>query len=251
MNLSTRSVTRGAVAAAAVAALTVGTSVAGAQIPGGGHQGVVVNTDSNALVVSVNDKGENPTTVTGSIQNTTANNFRCATPGYDLTGEFPGQVTTAEVVEETIGFYRSNIYSGPDGFAAPGGGAPISLGSIQELLPTGSDIGSSTVDTRAAQQAARVAGRTGNPQVGSATAFNVNAGQTVNWSAALGVPSTGDRGEWRAAAMFYCIDQVTGSHYIFYGYEPLPEPEEPVDPEAPEEQVVAETGGISSGSLGS
>lgn len=252
MNLSTRTVTRGAVAAAAVAALAVGSSVAGAQIPGDGHQGVVVNTDSNALIVTVNDKGENPSSVSGSIQNTTANNFRCATPGYDLTGEFPGQVTTAGVVEETIGFYRRNIYTGPDGFNVPGGGAPVSLGSIQELLPTGSDIGSSTVDTRASQQAARVAGRTGNPQVGSATAFNVSAGQTVNWSAALGVPSTGDRGEWQAAAMFYCIDQVTGSHYIFYGYEPLPvpvDPEEPVDPD--ELEMVADTGAITSGSLGS
>lgn len=247
MNISTRSVTRGAVATAAVAAVAFGSTIAGAQIPGTGHQGQVVNTDSTALVVTVNDKGESPTTVTGSIQNSTGNTFRCGTPGYDLTGEFPGQVTTADVVTEVLGFYRTNIYTGPDGFAAPGGGAPISLGSVQELLPTGSATGSATVDTRAAQQAARVAGRTGDPRVGNAIAFNVTAGQTVDWTATLGVPSTGDRGEWRAAAMFYCIDQATKAHYVFHAFEPLPVS---VDPETPEEPGV-DTGVVTSGSLGS
>lgn len=261
MILSTRTATRGAVAAAAVVALAAGASVATAQVPGDGHLGQVVNTDSNALLVTVNDKGENPTTVSGAIENTTANNFRCATPGPDIQGEFTaGQVTTAEVVSEVIGYYQANVYTGPDGFALPTGGI-VSLGSLQELLPSGSAaLGSATIDSRTAHQEARVAGRTGTPQVGNQTVFTVTAGNTVNWSAVLGVPATGDRGEWQAAAMFYCVNQSTGAHYIFYGYEPIPEPVEPEDPEVPDDpegieslggaEQYADTGRIAAGSLG-
>lgn len=241
MKFTTRSALRGTVSAAAATALVVGTAVAGAQVPGGNTAGVVVHVDSTDLVVTVHDKGESPTEVTGTIENTTANNFRCATPGPDLVGEFPGQVTTSGVVREAVDYYRTNVFTGASGLAL-GPFEPLGMGSLYDIVPAGSAAGSAEVDPRTAQMDARVAGRTGDPRVGTSTTFNVSAGQTVNWTALLGLPATGDRGEWRAAAMFYCINQVTNQNFVFHGYEDVPEPATP-EPEA--------SGSISAGSLGS
>ena len=75
------------------------------------------------------------------------------------------------------------------------------------------------------QAAARVAGRTGDPRVGNATAFTLGPGQDSNWIADLSVPATGDRGEWQAAAMFFCA-HTSGEpleSFVFAGYEELPD----------------------------
>ena len=232
---------RGTVVAAAVAVLVAGTAVAGAQVPGAGTGGAVVKVDSDDLVVTVHDKGVDPTAVTGTIENTTASSFRCATPGPDMQGEFPGQVTTSGVVREAVAYYRENVFTGASGIAL-GPFNPMGMGSLYDVLPAGSAAGSAEVDTRTAQMEARVAGRTGDPRVGTSPVFTVNAGQTVEWTALLGLPATGDRGEWRAAAMFYCVNQETNRHFVFHGYENLPEP----GGQAPEA-----SGSISAGSLGS
>ncbi|MDZ4232915.1 MAG: hypothetical protein U1C73_03955, partial [Dietzia sp.] len=56
----------GAAAAVAFAATTVlAGGVATAQIPGADNEGVVVITDSDLVEVTVNDKGEAPTQVSG------------------------------------------------------------------------------------------------------------------------------------------------------------------------------------------
>lgn len=243
MKLTSRSAIRGAVAASAATILAAGSAIAGAQVPGGGTDGVVVVVDSTDLVVTVNDKGEEPTQVTGSIENTTADNFRCATPGPDLEGEFPGQVTTSAVVREAVNYYRNNVYTGATDMVM-GPLEPLGMGSLYDVLPAGSSAGSAEVDTRTSQMAARVAGRTGDPLVANNAVFTVSAGQTVNWTAALGLPATGDRGEWRAAAMFYCINQTTGQNFVFHGFEDIPEPE-------PTETDDNGSGSLFAGSLGS
>lgn len=239
---------RGGIAVAAAAGLAAGAGLAGAQIPGANTGGHVVKVDSNALLVTVNDTAPNAAQVTGSVRNATGNNFRCGVPAGDA--ELPGQATTAQVVSLAMDHYARSIYSGTDGFDIPMVG-DLNTGSLDDILPGGGSsnlLGSSggdDVDVTTAQQQARVAGRTGDPLVGGNVAFNVNAGQTVNWTAAMSVSSTGDRGDWQAAAMFYCIDQVTNQHYVFAGYEGL-EPGE-----SPEPVVSDDSGSLSMGSLGS
>lgn len=250
MSTTIRTIFRGGVAVVAAAGLAAGTGLAGAQIPGGDPGGNVVKTDSNALLVTVDDAAPNAAQVTGSIENMTGNNFRCGVPDGEG-GELPGQATTAEVVSLTVDHYARNIYSGPDGFDIPLVGDDLALGSLEDVLPGGgsSDMfassGGDDVNVTTAQQAARVAGRVGDPRVNGSTAFNVPAGQSVDWTAQMTTSSTGDRGEWQAAAAFYCIDQVTDLHYIFAGYEGL-EPGE-----SPEPVVSDSSGSLPLGSLGS
>lgn len=248
MSTTTRTILRSGVAVVAAAGLAAGASIAGAQIPGGNTGGNVVKTDSNALLVNVTDTAPDAAQVTGSIENTTGNNFRCGVPAGEG-AELPGQTTTAQVVSLAMDHYATSIYSGADGFDIPMVG-DLNTGSLDDIMPGGgsSGIGGSSDegdDVTTAQQAARVDGRVGDPLVGGNVAFNVNAGQTVNWTAQMSVSSTGDRGEWQAAAMFYCVDQVTDLHYVFAGYEGL-EPGE-----SPEPIVSDDSGSLSTGSLGS
>lgn len=222
----------GAAAAVTLAATTaLAGGVAAAQIPGADNEGVVVITDSDLVKVTVNDKGQAPAQVSGSITNTGDRALRCATPGLDG-AEYPGQVTEAAVVARAMNFYANNIYE-PGGFAIPiGGGGPVFAGSLYDILPGGSVggslLGDSTaelVEIREMQAAARLAGRTGDPRVGSATAFTLNAGQTSNWVADLAIPGTGDRGEWQAAGMFFCRHNSSPvENFVFAGYENDEEP---------------------------
>lgn len=248
MSTSTRTILRGAVAVVAAVGIAGGAGLAGAQIPGGNTGGNVVKTDSDALLVAVNNTAPNASRVTGSIRNSTNNDFRCGVPAGEGE-ELPGQATTAQVVSLAVLYYAQNIYSGADGFDIPLVGE-LNMGSIDDILPaggssglTGSSNGGDDVTTL--QQAARVAGRTGDPLSGGNAAFDVAAGQTVNWAASMSVPSTGDRGEWQAAAMFYCVDRVTSQHYVFAGYEGLA-PGESLEP-----IVTDRSGSLSMGSLGS
>lgn len=249
MSTTTRTILRSGVAVIAAAGLTAGAGLAGAQIPGGGTGGNVVKTDSNALLVSVNDTEPNASQVTGSVENTTGNNFRCGVPDGDR--ELPGQATTAQVVSLAVEYYANNIYSGADGFDIPMVG-DLNTGSLDDILPGGGSsnmfgsAGDDDVDVTTAQQQARVDGRTGDPLVSGNAAFNVAAGQSVNWTAQMSISSTGDRGEWQAAAMFYCIDQVTDQHFVFAGYEGL-EPGESPEPIVSD----SDSGSLSAGSLGS
>lgn len=248
MSTTTRTILRGGVAVVAAAGLAAGAGLAGAQIPGGNTGGNVVKTDSNALLVTVNDTAPNAAQVTGSVRNATGNNFRCGVPAGDGV-ELPGQATTGQVVSLAMDHYARSIYSGADGFDIPLVG-DLNTGSLDDILPAGgsSGIGGSSDegdDVTTLQQVARIGGRTGDPLAGGNAAFTVNAGQSVNWTASLSVPSTGDRGEWQAAAMFYCIDQVTDLHYVFAGYEGL-EPGESPEPIASDD-----SGSLSMGSLGS
>lgn len=223
----------GAAGAAAVAAATVmGGGVASAFIPGASDEGVVVITDSNLVKVHVDSKGEAPTAVTGTITNTGDRALRCAVPGPeddDETFEYPGQVTEAGVVDAAMDYYRTHIFSA-GGFVLPQGGGVLTTGSINDFLPatgslTGSLMGEDTarlVKIRDMQQAARTAGRTGDPRVGNNTAFNLAPGQSADWVADLGASTTGDRGEWQAAAMFFCAEtSAPRLSYVFAGYEDL------------------------------
>ena len=214
-------------------ALTVGLAspgVADAQIPGALETGNVVITDSTALVVRVTPAGASATQVTGSIQNTTGNGFRCATPGV-RGNEYPGQVTEAAIVARSMTYYSKNIFTPIGGVELDVDGPieidPLAFGSLLDFFPTGS-FNKATGNTRSeymsiysAQTDARVKGHTGDPRVGGNVAVDVGANSTVNWTAALGTPASGIRTDFDAGAMFYCRN-TTGSpsrHYVFAGYE--------------------------------
>lgn len=207
-----------------------------AQIPGALDSGYVVITNSNLLTVTVNAAGANSTQISGTIQNTTANTFRCGTPGLDIDRdevEYPGQVTEATIVARSMTFYSQNIFQPVGAFpldiTLPAGSAlnALDFGSMLDYFPTGSWIEplgktrAEYMNIQAEQDAARIKGHTGDPRVGSNTAFNVSGGGTVSWTAALGTPASGIRTDFDAAAMFYCRN-TTGSpqlHYVFAGYE--------------------------------
>ncbi|MCT1434395.1 hypothetical protein [Dietzia maris] len=217
-----------------LAALTMclsASAVAQAQIPGAIDTGTVVITTSDRLIVSVDPAGANATQIAGTIRNTTGNTFRCAVPGI-LDKEYPAQVTEAEIVERSMAYYSRNIYQPIGGveldIEGPIALDPLNFGSLMDYFPTGSmieplgDTRAEYMNIQAAQDDARIKGHTGDPRVGNATAFNIGGGATVNWTAQLGVPASGIRTDFDAAAMFYCKN-TSGSpelHYVFAGYEP-------------------------------
>jgi len=245
MTLSFRSATRRATVAAAALALTAGAAPAMAQVPGGGFAGYVVKVDDTSLVVSVDPKGETPTEITGTITNTTGQAFRCEVPAFvrgDITTPVGyGQVTTAAAASEVREYYRTRVFTGPSDTNA--NGDLVSMGSLYDVFPAGSSVGSSEADTRQAHNEARVAGRTGDPRVDGNLQFDVDAGGTVNYSATLAMPATGDRGQWKAAALFMCKNNVTGDWFLYTGLEDIEDPNPAPEPES--------TGSLSSGSLGS
>lgn len=243
---TTRNVARSLMVAASVGALASGVALAGAQVPGGDPSGFVVNVDDRSLVVTVADKGEEPTRIAGTIENTTGDAFRCEVPAMSINGADTavgyGQVTTAEVAKETTNYYRDNVFTGPSFTNA--NGTLISMGSLYDLTPVGSSMGSVESDTRQPHNSARVAGRTGDPTVGGNLQFDVAPGATVEYMADLGASATGDRGQWQAAAIFMCRNNTTNNWFIYSGYEQLPEgtvTDEPAEA----------TGSLQSGSLGS
>lgn len=225
MTPSLKTAARGAAVAAALA-LAAGAAPAAAQIPGGDTAGFVVNVDDPSLVVVVNDKGDDPTVVTGTIENTTGVSFRCEVPRFDIDGTNTdlgyGQVTTAAAASEVKEYYRTRVFTGPADINVSDN--LVSLGSVYEMFPSGSAVGSAEADTRNAHNEARVAGRMGDPRVGGALQFTVNAGATVDYSAALGDAATGDRGEWRAAAVFMCKNNDTNEWYLYTGLEDIDDP---------------------------
>ncbi|MBB1024565.1 MULTISPECIES: hypothetical protein [unclassified Dietzia] len=242
---TTTTAVRGAVAAAAALALVAGAAPALAQVPGGNPGGYVIKVDDTSLVVTVNDKGEAPTTITGSIQNTTDANFRCEVPQFNIGGQNTalgyGQVTTAAAAEEVREYYRTRVFTGPTDTNA--NGDLVSFGSALDIFPAGSAIGSAEAGPRQAHNEARVAGRTGDPRVNNALQFTVPAGGTVDYTAPLGVPATGDRGEWRAAAVFMCRNMVTNDWFLYIGLEDIEDPNP-----APDRST---TGSLGAGSVGS
>lgn len=242
MNSFTRVSARGVIAAAAAAGLVAGGGVATAQLPGGDTGGEVVKVDGTDLVVAVDDQEDDAATITGTITNASDEAYRCATPGIDLEGENPGQVTTGEVAALTLHYYATNVFTGPDGFELLDGD-PIGFGSVMDLIPAGSAVGSAEIDARTIQQQARVAGHTGTPLVDGNEVFTIEPGEdnTVDWTATLGTPASGDRGQWQAAALFYCINQSTDIHHVFAGFEGGEAPD--IDPDT--------TGSLPTGSLGS
>lgn len=246
MTHSTRCAARGALAASAALALVAGATPAMAQVPGGGFAGYVVKVDDTSLVVNVDLKGDDPSQVSGTIENSTETDFRCEVPQFNLgdgllTELGYGQVTTAAVATEVIEYYRTRVFTGPSDTNA--NGDLVSLGSLYDVFPSGSAIGSSETDTRTAHNAAKVAGRTGDPRVGGGLQFSVPAEQTVNYSAVLGPSATGDRGEWRAAAIFMCRNVQTNDWFLYTGLEDIEDPNPVPEP--------GSSGSLSAGSLGS
>lgn len=214
------------VAALAAAAVIAPAAGASAQLPGAVTDGRVVIVDGRVagtqtplMTVTVNDAPASAASVSGTIKNNGTASMRCAVPGNGT--EYPGQVTEAQIVKDSMEFYASTIYQ-PPGFPAPVvGNAPT--GSLYNMLPTGSGANALgrtdglLLQIRAAQEAARVAGHTGTPVVGSSSVFTVAAGATSSWSAPLGVATTNTRTDFAAAALFIC---TSGSNtYAFAGYE--------------------------------
>lgn len=224
-----RATARTATVVTLAAATVLAGGMAAAHIPGADNQGTVVVTDSNLVQITVNPKVSTDAQVSGTITNDGLLPLRCATPGLNPT-ENPGQVTEAKVVDAAMAYYRANIFA-PGGFDIPYGDGLLTAGSLYDILPgagslTGSLFGeavSNLVEIREMQNSARVAGHTGDPKVGNATVFDLAAGQTSNWTADLALPSKGDRGEWKAAAMFFCSNTgAPGTSFVFAGYESPP-----------------------------
>ena len=196
-------------------------AIASASLPGADFSGRVVITDSTSMSVAVNPHQPTTNNVTGHITNNTTTQFNCAVPGLD-NKTWPGQVTEAQIVKDSMDYYSRNIFQ-ESGFTAPVVGA-MGTGSLYNILPSQSaanSLGNATgtlQQIRTAQNAARVAGHTGDPRVGGNTTFNVGPGASVNWTAALGAPSSGSRTDFYAAAMFFCTS--AGQSYVFAGYEP-------------------------------
>ena len=71
----------------------------------------------------------------------------------------------------------------------------------------------------------------------------LSVGATVNYTATLGVPATGDRGQWKAAALFMCKNNVTGDWFLYTGLEDIEDPNPAPDP--------GTTGSLGAGSVGS
>lgn len=245
MTMSTRSVARTAAAAAAALSLMAGAVPALAQVPGGGFAGYVVKVDDTSLVVTVDPKGDDPVQVTGGIRNTTDADFRCEVPAFANGDQSSpvgyGQVTTAAAAAEVREFYRTRVFTGPSDTNA--NGDLVSMGSLFDVFPAGSSVGSAEAGPRQAHNDARVAGRTGDPRVGNALQFTVPAGETVTYAADLAIPATGDRGEWRAAALFMCRNNDTNDWFLFTGLEDIEDPNPAPAPEG--------SGSLSAGSLGS
>ena len=232
-----RSTARAASVVTIAASTLLAGGVAAAHIPGANNDGTVVVTDSDMVQITVDGKAPNAGQITGSIRNDGPLPLRCATPGLG-TAEHPGQVTEAKVVEAAVGYYRANIFA-PGGFDIPYGGGLVTAGSLYDILPasgslTGSLFGesiSNMVEIRQMQESARLNGHTGDPKVGNNTAFTLTAGQTSNWTADLSLPATGDRGEWQAAAMFFCSNtSAPNTSFVFAGYEAPPVVEDTTTP---------------------
>lgn len=205
--------------AASALALTIAVPTAAAQLPGADLTGRVVVTDSTALTVTVDQHGTTPT-ISGTIDNTSNLEFHCGVPGL-ADEEFPGQVTEAQIVKDSMEFYAKNIYTEP-GFEAPLVGV-LGTGSLYNLLPSGSAanaLGTSAglmKQIRDAQFSARLAGHTGDPLVNGETTFNVGPNTSVRWTATLSSPNTPSRTDFAAAAMFFCT--ANNQSYVFAGYE--------------------------------
>ncbi|GAA1053736.1 hypothetical protein [Dietzia natronolimnaea] len=247
MNSTTTITARGAVAAAAALALAVGLAPAAtAQIPGGNASGFVVRVDDPSMSVTTEKEldpvTELPVRVVGTITNTTNATFRCEVPQFNIGGPTTalgfGQVSTAATAAEVYEYYRTGVFTGPAVTNTNGG--LVALGSVLDLFPAGSAVGSAETDTRAAHQTARVQGRTGDPRVGGALQFNVPAESTVNYTADLQPSATGDRGDWRASAIFMCRNTSTNDWFLFIGLEDI------VDPNP----IPESTGSLGSGSIG-
>lgn len=226
MHMSSQIARRVALALAAVGiAASAAQPIASAQLPGADLSGRVVITDSNDLSVTVDSHGTTPT-ISGSITNNSNRNFYCAVPGTGT--EYPGQVTEAQIVKDSMEYYAKNIYVEP-GFEAPTLGV-LGTGSIYNLLPSGSAanaLGTSAglmKQIRDAQFAARVAGHTGDPLVNGSRTFNVASGTSVRWTATLGAPNTPTRTDFHAGAMFFCT--ANNQSYVFAGYEGGEPPQE-------------------------
>lgn len=245
-----------ATAAAAALLAATGTAVAHADnvVPGADTSGRVVIVDSGALTVTVAPAGAAATEITGTVANTGTTPFTCAGPSAaDPTA---GDVSDAGTVAAAMEYYRTQLYrQAPQLPLEFDTGIPfvgtIKLGTLDfgsaggSLDQAGSLTGPAAgarKDIATSHAAARQAGHTGLvPALAT-----VAPGQTVPFTAPLGLPSSGARTDFDAAVFLLCTEPsdtaAPGQAYAFAGYEKgAPAPSAPA----------AGGGSLGTGSLGS
>lgn len=222
----------GLAAAAAIAA----PGIAQAQtttIPGDVPDSVVVRVVPSAATVTVNNAAAAATTVSGTFVNRTGQRLECQ--GYPSTANVGGTVAPAEVVQESLEYYKNFPLRPRMGQAVTpdidipvfGSAIPtidMNMEEIPGLLPGGSIApmfgpayaASSAIAEKYA--AAKVKGQTG--QMGT---FSLNNNATRNWTSNLGNPTSGTREDFQAGVIFLCSGG--DSYWAFGGYEGGIEPE--------------------------
>lgn len=208
MHIRTRRHTIAALLSAA--GLVAGGGVAAAQqtmaLPGtdDSQQQVAVGVDGIATV-TVDEADAGDSEVSGTITNDSDSTLSC--------GEVT--VTDAALVDRNLAYLEGNLL--PPAPPLPG----VNPGSLDVMLGSGSlgslglgDPAAVELDAiQQAQDAARVAGH-----YGTADGQAIDAGEDLEWTAALAVPSDGgERTDFSAAAITVCT--LDGQGYAVAGYE--------------------------------
>lgn len=197
------------------AGLVAGSGIATAQIapmalPGTDDSTVQIAVGATFATVTVDEADATATAITGTLENNSAGDLVCSTPGkYGVTPG--GTVTDAALVDRSLAYLSGNIL--------PSTGGLVDTGSLAARLGSGSlgslglgDPAAAELDAiQQAQDQARLAGH-----YGTVAGLTVPAGETRDWSAPLTVTS-GDRTDFNAAALFTCTQN--NQWYAFAGYE--------------------------------
>lgn len=197
-------------------------------IPGDVGDSVVVRVMPERATVVVNPADDTASTITGQFTNRTGESLTCR--GYpDDTGA-SGTVAPAPVVQASLDYYKTFPLRPDPGMAQAltVAGSTINInadmGGVPTLLPGGS-LAPAFGPNFAARAAisekyadAKVKGQTG--QMGT---FTVTNGATRSWTAPLGNPTSGQREDFHAGAIFLCTSSQ--GVWAFAGYEGGEEPE--------------------------
>lgn len=187
--------------------------IAPAALPGTGADRVQVVVGSDLMDVTMDDFDTEATEVTGTITNNSEDAFNCWQAGTESYQAGPaGTVTRADLVQRSLDYMSNNVLPPPP--PMPG----LNPGSLDVMLGTGSlaslgmgDPGAiELADIEAQQDQARIAGH-----YGAVPQFNVPAGETLDWTATLTVPS-GDRTDFDAAALFTCQHQTGDNQWYAF-----------------------------------
>ncbi len=244
---------RVALATTAIAglALTVpGIAAAQNVIPGDTDPGLTIVTGHPGTTVTFDAVDRVTGAVSGTFLNESGMNLNCTSTNPNPNLKRGGTVSTAEVIRNSLDYYKLFQSGQPGGINAGSSipfigraGVDAAFWPLLQLLPTGSVglLSEGTAEATAIGNAHTEAKMHG--MVGEVNTFTVNNGATHNWTATLSPASIGERGQDKLGALFVCRVGTAGQNYAWAGYEAGAPP-------APETGSL-ENGSVDSGSLGS